>query len=892
MESSSENVLDKVYDPGSVEPRWYERWVKAGYFEPDEKSEGPVFSIVMPPPNITGVLHMGHAVTATIEDILTRWHRMRGYVTLWLPGTDHAGIATQMVVERELMESEGKSRHDLGREAFLQRVWDWKGTYGSRITEQHKALGTSCDWSRERFTLDEGLSTAVCEVFVRLYEEGLVYRADRLINWCTRCRTALSDLEVEHEEQKGSLWHLIYPVEGTDRKLVVATTRPETMLGDSGVAVHPDDERYKDLIGKEVRLPLTGRLIPIVGDSILVDPEFGSGAVKVTPAHDFNDFETGLRHGLEQIRVIDDEGIVSREGGPYAGLDRFEAREKVVEDLQKAGLLEKVEDYSLSVGGCQRCGTVVEPTLSLQWFVKADVLAGPAMEAVEKGETVFIPRSWEKTYFHWMRNIQDWCISRQLWWGHRIPAWYCEDDHLTVARSAPDACAHCGSSELRQDEDVLDTWFSSALWPFSTLGWPEKTRDLERFYPTSVMETGFDIIFFWVARMMMMGIHFMGEVPFRTVYLHAMVRDDKGHKMSKTRGNVIDPLEVTEKYGADALRFTLAAMAGQGRDIKLSLDRVAGYQAFANKIWNAARFAFMNLEGYAPDGKEAWDRPLDLADRWILSRLDHAIKHANGSLEDYRFDDAARAVYSFFWHELCDWYIELSKPALRGELGEQARGSSQAVLVHCLDVALRLLHPFMPFVTEEIWQKLPLGEDRPESVVIATYPESAGRDSASEAAMAPLISAIGGVRTIRGETGIAPKIEVPIIVQASLPHVREAFQSYSRYLVALTNAESVVVEDPGEQPPKAAVHVGEGIEVFVPLEGLIDISEECRRLEGGLEKLQKELQGLERRLSNPKFVERAPEEVVSSVRERVAVLREQQDRLEQNLSRLKGSREN
>ncbi len=899
-QQANDRVLAKTYDPREVEPTWYAHWVEKGYFRPEVVGEktGPVFSIVMPPPNITGELHMGHAVTATIEDILTRWHRMKGDVTLWLPGTDHAGIATQMVVERELLEKEGKTRHDLGREAFLDLVWQWKAAKGSRITEQHKALGTSCDWSRERFTMDEGLSRAVREVFVRLFEQGLVYRASRLINWCPRCRTAISDLEVEHEEQQSSLWHLVYPVDGTDRALVVATTRPETMLGDTGVAVHPDDERYKDLIGKKVRLPLVDRLIPIVADSVLVDPEFGSGAVKVTPAHDFNDFETGRRHGLEEIPILDDAALVNENGGPYAGLGRLEAREQVLADLEKAGLLEKIEDYSMSVGTCQRCNTVVEPTLSQQWFVKADTLAAPAIEAVEKGDTVFIPKSWEKTYFHWMHNIQDWCISRQLWWGHRIPAWYCRDEHVTVSREAPSKCAECGETDLRQDEDVLDTWFSSALWPFSTMGWPDDTEDLRLFYPTSVMETGFDIIFFWVARMMMMGLHFMGEVPFRTVYLHAMVRDEKGQKMSKTRGNVVDPLDVTNEYGADALRFTLASMAGQGRDMKLSLDRVAGYQAFANKIWNAARFALMNLEGYSPCGEAQGSKaprasdgppdPKELADRWIVSRLQQAVAHTQASLEEFRFDDAARCVYAFFWHELCDWYIELSKPALRGELGDAAIHGAQATLVHCLDVALRLLHPFMPFVTEEIWQKLPLGAERTESIVIAPYPkhDAARLDDDAERAMAPIISAIGGVRTIRGESNIPPKKRVPVRVHASDPAVRQAFESHARYVLALTGGESLVVSEPGERPRKSAVHVDAGLEVFVLLEGIVDLDEEKRRLQGTLEKLGKELAGVEGRLSNPRFVERAPEDVVAGARERAAALHEQQDRLRENLRRL------
>ena len=889
MSESEPKTLDKAYDPRSVESRWYAWWTERGYFRADETSDAPAFSIVMPPPNITGSLHMGHALTVTIQDLLVRWHRMQGHNTLWLPGTDHAGIATQMVVERDLKAAEGKSRHDIGREAFVERVWQWKERFGSRITEQLKVLGASCDWSRERFTLDEGLSRAVREVFVRLHDEGLIYRDTRLINWCPRCHTALSDLEVDHEDVAGHLWHIAYPVEGNERRLVVATTRPETMLGDTGVAVHPDDPRYQDLIGSQVRLPLVDRLIPIVADPVLVDMAFGTGAVKVTPAHDFNDFETGKRHGLEEISVIDLQGRVNENGGAYAGLDRFEAREKIVADLEAEGFLEKVEDHALPVSVCQRCATVVEPTLSQQWFVKAAVLAEPAVEAVETGKTVFVPQSWEKTYFHWMRNIQDWCISRQLWWGHRIPAWYCPDGHVTVSREDPSACATCGSAELKQDDDVLDTWFSSGLWPFSTLGWPDETPELKTFYPTTVMETGFDIIFFWVARMMMMGLHFMGEVPFETIYLHAMVRDENGQKMSKTKGNVIDPLDVTDKHGADALRFTLASMAGQGRDVKLSLDRVAGYQAFANKLWNAARFALMNLEGYEPTETEPWEGETTLADRWILTRLDRAVVQVNTALEGWRFDEAARLLYAFTWHELCDWYIELSKPALRGDLGDGARRAAQGVLVHCLDVALRMLHPFMPFVTEEIWQKLPLGEGRPESIMVAPYPVTvpARRDEAGEAAMAPLLQAIGGVRAIRGESNIPPRTRVKVIVHAEDEAVRAAFTSGEQYLLGLAGAESLVVEAPGPRPKKAAAHVEAGLEVYVPLEGVVDLDEETRRLEKSLEKVGKELGGLEKRLANKGFVERAPEAVVAEARERVAELAERRDRLQENLSRLR-----
>ncbi|RMG18268.1 MAG: valine--tRNA ligase [Deltaproteobacteria bacterium] len=892
MESSKRTEsLPKAYDPAAVESKWYAYWEERGYFRADAKSDKPPFAIVMPPPNVTGSLHMGHALTATIQDLVVRWHRMRGFETLWLPGTDHAGIATQMVVERELKQKEGKSRHDLGREAFLERVWAWKEQYGSRITEQHKALGASCDWSRERFTMDEGLSRAVREVFVRLYEEGLLYRDTRLINWCPTCLTALSDLEVEHVETEGHLWHIAYPVEGTDRRLVVATTRPETMLGDTAVAVHPEDARYADLIGKEVRLPLVDRRIPIVADPVLVDMEFGTGAVKVTPAHDFNDFETGKRHGLEEISVLDEHGRINENGGPYAGLDRFEARERIVADLEAKGLLEKVEAHTLSVGHCQRCETVVEPRLSQQWFVKAKVLAEPAIEAVETGRTTFVPKSWEKTYFHWMRNIQDWCVSRQLWWGHRIPAWYCDAcGEITVARVDPERCAHCGSTEIHQDEDVLDTWFSSALWPFSTLGWPDETDDLKKFYPQQLMETGFDIIFFWVARMMMMGLHFMGEVPFTTVYLHAMVRDEKGQKMSKTKGNVIDPLDVTRRHGADALRFTLASMAGQGRDIKLSLERVAGYQAFANKIWNAARFALMNLEDHEQDDRAPWEAgALHLADRWILTRLDRALEQVDRALKDYAFDEAARTVYRFFWHELCDWYIELSKPALRGALGEEAKQAARRTLVHVLDASLRMLHPFMPFVTEEIWQKLPLGRSRPtDSIMIAPFPqaEPGRRDEAGEAAMQPLIEAIRGVRTIRGESRIPPREKIEVVVQAESEAVRRTFAEYEDYLLGLTGAGVLRIEAPGEAPPKAAAFVAPGLQVFVPLEGIVDLDEEIARLEKARGKVARELAGLEGRLRNENFVKRAPAEVVEEARARVKELTDTAARIDENLKRL------
>jgi len=719
------NELPKAYDPAQVEQKWYRFWIEQRYFHADAQTPKAPYSIAIPPPNVTGSLHMGHALFVTIQDILIRWRRMGAYNAMWMPGTDHAGIATQMVVERMLTATEGKSRHDLGRDEFLRRVWLWKEKHGGRITEQLRVLGASLDWERERFTMDDGLTIAVREAFVRLYDEGLIYRAERLINWCARCYTALSDLEVEHEETVGSLWHIAYPIPGSSDRLVVATTRPETLLGDTAVAVHPEDERFAKFIGRQVKLPLTGRTIPVIGDAALVDREFGTGAVKVTPAHDENDFETGQRHKLPMISVFDDQGLLNQNAPEkYRGMTILDARTAVLADLEAAGLLVETKPHQLSLGRCQRCDTIVEPRLSLQWFVKTAPLAKPAIEAVEKGQTRFVPESWTKTYMHWMTNIRDWCISRQLWWGHRIPVWYCEKDHVTVSRETkgPGVCA-CGSTVLRQDEDVLDTWFSSSLWPFSTLGWPEATRELKTFYPTSVMETGYDILFFWVARMMMMGLHFMKKVPFRTVFLHAIVVDEHGNKMSKVKGNVIDPLDVVygaqlpellkkakeslapesalaniEKSfpdgisaaGADALRFTLAALAAQGRNIRLSIQRVEGYRHFANKLWNAARFALIHLTGYDADRfgdalrGESESHKLTLADRWILSRLQRTTAEVDEALEAFRFNDAAQACYRFVWTELCDWYIEMAKPVLSDDTNEvvvqQRRRAAQGCL--------------------------------------------------------------------------------------------------------------------------------------------------------------------------------------------------------------------
>ncbi|WP_338865579.1 valine--tRNA ligase [Myxococcus stipitatus] len=925
--------LSKAYEPTEVEARRYAFWLERGYFRAEATSDKPAFSIVLPPPNVTGSLHIGHALTATIQDILTRWKRMSGFNALWLPGTDHAGIATQMVVEKELKKAEGKSRHDLGREAFLERVWTWKGKYGARIGEQHRYLGASLDWSRERFTMDEQSSAAVREVFVRLYEEGLMYRAQKLINWCPSCRTALSDLEVEHEEKAGTIWHIRYPIKDSDRTLTVATTRPETMLGDTAVAIHPDDERYQGLVGKFVVLPLSGREIPIIADAELVDPKFGTGVVKVTPAHDFNDYQTGLRHKLPMMSILDESARMTKDTGKYAGMDRFEARKAVLADLQEQGLLEKEEPHKLNVGTCQRSSTVVEPRLSPQWFVKIEPLARPAIEAVEQGRTKFVPESWTQTYFHWMRNIHDWCVSRQLWWGHQIPAYYCtscsprlgDDTDLpldaptvkvggvdfaraepVVARTAPEACAKCGGKSFIQDPDVLDTWFSSALWPFSTLGWPRDTAELKTFYPTSVMETGHDIIFFWVARMMMMGLHFMGDVPFHTVYLHAMVRDEKGDKMSKTKGNVIDPLDVIlgakpenlsatlknkfpqgmPAFGADALRFTLASLTQQGRDIKLSMDRLAGYKAFCNKLWNASRFALMNMGEFQYDGRSPKDLPLTLADRWILSRLQRATRDAQASLETYSFAEAASTLYQFLWAELCDWYIELAKPALYGD-DPAAKDTTRAVLVYALDRVLRLMHPFMPFITEEIWQKLPMSRPT-ESIMIASYPEPdlALLDEAAESEMAPVIAAIEGLRTIRGESNLPPATKLKAVVQSPDARTRELLERWRGYLLPLAGLSDVQVGPPGAKPPQAAAFVATNLEIYVPLAGLIDLDAERDRLRKEIARAEQEAASVLRKLENPNFVAKAPPDVVEKDRARVAELKERKAKLEDHLQRI------
>ena len=880
-----EPKLPKGYEPHDVEAKWYKFWTDNGLFHADENSVKPPFSIVIPPPNVTGVLHMGHALNNTLQDILVRWKNMEGCEVLWQPGTDHAGIATQNVVEKQLA-AEGSSRHDLGREGFVDRVWQWRAESGGQIINQLKRLGSSCDWERERFTMDEGLSRAVREVFVTLYEEGLIYRDNRLINWCPRCHTALSDLEVEHQDQKGSLWHLRYPVIGTDRYLVVATTRPETMLGDSAVAVHPQDERYADLIGKSIMLPLMERPIPIIADDY-VDKEFGSGAVKITPAHDFNDFEIGKRHDLEFINIFDESGVVNGNGGRYQGLERFEARKQVLADLDAAGLLERVDEHLNAVGECYRCKTVIEPYMSLQWYVNVQPLAEKAIEAVQTGKTRIIPQQWEKTYYEWMFNIRDWCISRQIWWGHRIPAWFCGScNEITVSREDPTVCSHCGADELRQETDVLDTWFSSALWPFSTMGWPDKTATLEKFYPTSCLVTGFDILFFWVARMMMMGIKFMGEVPFKDVYIHALVRDAQGQKMSKSKGNVIDPLTVIDEYGTDAFRFTLAAFAAQGRDVKLSVDRIAGYRNFVNKLWNASRFALMNLEDFEPAANNLDSSKLTLAERWILTRLADVAGETRKALEEYKFNEAASVLYAFTWHEFCDWFIELSKDDLYGE-DLTRKTTAQAVLYTVLEQLLRLLHPFMPFVTEEIWQALP-GTRPAASIMAASFSSVAilPVDPQGAARMELVMDVIKGIRNIRGEMNVPPGKRIAAVLECKTDDATDVLAAGEGYIKSLARVDSLVFGVSVERPAQAATQVAGEVEILLPLAGLIDLDEEQKRLEKEIAKVEKDVVMFSKKLSNESFLAKAPPEVLEKDRQKLADAQEKLAILQQSLDKI------
>jgi len=885
--------LSPQYNPSETEPELYRWWDDNGYFRADENSDREPFTILMPPPNVTGELHIGHALFVTLQDLMIRWKRMQGFEALWVPGTDHAGIATQMVVERELRKNEGLTRHDIGREEFLKRVWAWRETSGDRILEQIRVLGASPDWSRMFFTMDEPRSEAVREAFVRLFEQGLIYRDHRLINWCPQDRTALSDLEVEHEEDaKTELYSFAYALSDDSGEITVATTRPETMLGDTAIAVHPDDERYRHLIGRNVRHPFVDREFPIIADAELVDPAFGTGAVKITPAHDFNDFEVGKRHDLPAINILNPDGTLNENAGEFAGMDRFEARKAVKDRLAHLGLERRVREYQLALGRCQRCGTVVEPYLSLQWFVRIEPLARPAIAAVERGETVFVPENWTKTYMQWMENIHDWTISRQLWWGHRIPAWYGPDGHPFVARSEDEARArareHYGHDvDLVQDPDVLDTWFSSGLLPFTALGWPNQSRTLERFYPTSVMETGFDIIFFWVARMMMMSLHFMGRVPFHTVFLHAMVRDEKGQKMSKTKGNVIDPLDVTREYGADALRFALAAMAGQGRNINLSLSRVAGYQAFTNKIWNIARFTLPHLQDHARRDPDDLLGDLELADRWILSRLTRTTRDVTEALDRFRFQDAAEMVYGFIWGELADWYLELVKPRLYGDAGEASQAAARATLATALDDSMRLLHPIMPFVTEAVWQRLPRREGDPDSLMLAAWPlpRDAWEDSDAESRVAELQELIGAVRNLRAEYGIQPGARIPLYVAGAGEATRGMLESSRRALHDLARVEELLFRGADGAVGATAV-LRSGTEVFIPLADVIDLDRERQRLREELERVRKMYRATEGKLGNESFVSRAPAEVVEREREKLTSYAEQRDALESKLKSL------
>ncbi len=916
--------MEKTYQPAAIEKRRYAEWEAAGYFQPS--GQGEPYCIMIPPPNVTGTLHMGHAFQDTIMDCLTRYHRMRGRNSLWQPGTDHAGIATQMVVERQL-EAEGQARLDLGREAFLDRVWAWKAESGGIISHQLRRMGASVDWNRERFTMDEGLSKAVAEVFVQLYDEGLIYRGKRLVNWDPTLHTAVSDLEVVSEEEQGHLWHFRYPLADDSGHLVVATTRPETMLGDSAVAVHPQDERYKHLLGKQVRLPLTDRKIPIVADDY-VDPEFGTGCVKITPAHDFNDYEVGQRHDLPLINIFNiDAAINENAPAAYRGLDRFEARERIVADLKAEGLLAEIDEHKLMVPRGDRSGAVVEPFLTDQWFVKAEPLAKPAIEAVETGRIQFVPANWAKTYFEWMRNIQDWCISRQLWWGHRIPAWYDETGNYYVGRDEAEARERSGldpSVPLRQDEDVLDTWFSSALWPFSTLGWPEQTSSLKTFYPTSVLVTGFDIIFFWVARMIMMGLKFMDEVPFKEVYITGLIRDHDGQKMSKSKGNILDPLDLIDgceletlikkrtaslmqpqmrpkieaatrkqfpqgipEFGTDALRFTFAALASTGRDIRFDLGRIEGYRNFCNKIWNAARYVMLNTVE-APSRGEA---EFSLPDRWIRSRLGRTIQEVDAHLAEYRLDLAARALYEFTWNEYCDWYLELVKPVLQGAGNTAQQLGARMTLITVLDNLLRCLHPIMPFITEEIWQTLDTNEKTAgASIMTQPFPraEDFPADEAAEAELSWIQSFILGIRQIRGEMDISPGKALPVLVQSGDTTAAQRLDTHANYLTSLGRLEAITRLPDDQEPPACATALLDGLRILVPMAGLIDVTAERSRLQRNRDKLSSDRKRVAGKLDNAKFIANAPPAVVDKERAKLAKIDSDLGQISAQLERLEG----
>ncbi len=872
--SNTTQQLPTVYDPAQVEKKWYEYWLDNNYFHAEVREGKPEYCITIPPPNVTGSLHIGHALCYTIQDVLTRWKRMQGYETLCLPGTDHAGIATQNKVEQQIAE-QGLSRHDLGRDEFLKRVWAWKEEYGGQILHQFKTMGFSFDWSRERFTMDEGYVDAVLESFVRLFNKGLIYRGARVINWCPRCHTAISDIEVEYVEQHSHLWHLRYPYEDGSGYVVVATTRPETMLGDTAVAVNPADARYEDKIGKRVKLPLTDRVIPIVADEF-VDMEFGTGAVKVTPAHDPNDFEIGLRHNLPQVVVIGPDGSMTQEAGvDYEGLDRFAAREKVVENLEAQGLIEKIEDYSHSVGTCERCHTTIEPLLSEQWFCKMKELAGPAIDVVKQGKVKFYPERYASIYIDWMENIRDWCISRQLWWGHRIPVWKCDDcGQYTAAKTSLEACSKCGSSKVTQDPDVLDTWFSSALWPFATLGWPQNTPELEYFYPTDVLVTAREIIYLWVARMIFSSLEYLEQIPFKDVYIYATVLNEEGKRMSKSLGTGVDPLDLIGKFGADALRFALMQQAGKNQDIRFSDKRVENVRNFGNKVWNASRFVMMHLEGFTPDRDQLGS---ELAAKWILSRLNRTIRTVNESLATYDIDDASNALYEFIWSEFCDWYIELAKPRLRGS--DQEKNEARNTLYHVLETTMRLLHPITPFITEQIWQALP---HEGESIMLAAYPETdeSAIDDEAETEMGAVMDIVRSARNLRAEIGANPgkQVDVTIVADAAMKSLIERNSSSIKSLSRIGNIEFVGSLTDAEKSKCLSTHLP-GIDLYVEVAGVIDVDKELSRITVELEAIMKELTPHEAKLSNEQFVSKAPAAIIDKERRIVDELNEKKLKL-------------
>ncbi len=877
--------LAKTYDPKAFEEKIYQHWMDKDFFKADPNSKKPPYSIVLPPPNITGQLHIGHALDHTLQDILIRWKRMQGYETLWQPGTDHASISTEVKVVEKLKNEEGLTKKDVGREGFLDRAWSWRDEYGRKIVSQMKKLGNSCDWSRERFTMDEGLNDAVTEVFIRLYEKGLIYKGNRIINWCPSCRTSLSDAEVDHHDKKGSFWHVKYPIKDSEEFVVIATTRPETMLGDTAVAVHPEDKRYQHLIGKVAILPLLNRELPIIADDY-VDQTMGTGALKITPSHDPNDFEIGMRHDLDQILVLDEEARVNERGEQYQGLDRYEARKAIVTDLQNSNFLKEIKEHEHSVGQCSRCSTVVEPITSEQWFVKMESLAKPAMDVVNNGDIQFVPDRFSKTYLNWLENIRDWCISRQLWWGHRIPAYYCREcDEIIVSKEAPKHCAKCGSTDMVQDEDVLDTWFSSALWPFSTLGWPEDTKELKKFYPTDVLVTGYDIIFFWVVRMAFSGLEFMNKIPFKHVLVHGLVRDAEGRKMSKSLGNGIDPLEAIDEFGADALRFTLITGNTPGNDMRFHLERLESSRNFANKLWNATRFVLMNNEDPIANYEDIKNH-LNTTDYWIMSRFNQVAKDVTMNMERFELGIALQKIYDFVWNEYCDWYIEFSKSRLYGENPEEKRAALYT-LNHALENILKILHPFMPFITEEIWQNI---KEDDSSVIVASWPENKEEYHfpKEEREVALIMEIIKTLRNIRSDMNVLPSRKAKLIIHTTDKRKKEILKKHLTYLKSLAGvSEMKTVEDATLVPEDAVSAVVEEVDLFIPLEDLLDIEKELIRLEEEKKKLQGEVKRAEGKLQNKGFISKAPESLVREEESKADKYRKMLKTIEERLSQLK-----